>query len=84
MSFQFYGFTGISFNYNKLQHWLAKFSVYIILRLCLFFQHRGIPYCNIPCYSLLFGPGGYGRGGVQSHQKVGFQATLTPDQESLR
>lgn len=31
-------------------------------------QHRGIPYCNIPCYSLLFGPGGYGRGGTESYQ----------------
>ncbi|XP_028404862.1 ras association domain-containing protein 2-like isoform X2 [Dendronephthya gigantea] len=47
-------------------------------------EHRGIPYCNIPCYSLLFGPGGYGRGGVESHQKLGFQATLPPDQIALR
>ncbi|CAB3990339.1 Ras association domain-containing 2 [Paramuricea clavata] len=47
-------------------------------------EHRGIPYCNIPCYSLLFGPGGYGRGGVESHQKLGFQTTLTPDQVALR
>ncbi|XP_078383619.1 ras association domain-containing protein 2-like isoform X1 [Oculina patagonica] len=31
-------------------------------------EHRGIPYCNIPCYSLLFGPGGYGRGGTESYQ----------------
>ena len=53
-----------------------------LLYVCL--QHRGIPYCNIPCYSLLFGPGGYGRGGVESHQKLGFQTTLKPDQVALR
>ncbi|XP_031563602.1 ras association domain-containing protein 4-like [Actinia tenebrosa] len=31
-------------------------------------EHRGIPYCNIPCYSFLFGPGGYGHGGTESHK----------------
>lgn len=41
-----------------------------------FLQHRGIPYCNIPCYSLLFGPGGYGRGGTESYQY--FDEKLTP------
>ncbi|KAK2560331.1 Cysteine-rich protein 1 [Acropora cervicornis] len=39
-------------------------------------EHRGIPYCNIPCYSLLFGPGGYGRGGTESYQY--FDEKLTP------
>ncbi|XP_046839345.1 nucleolar RNA helicase 2-like isoform X3 [Xenia sp. Carnegie-2017] len=46
--------------------------------------HRGMPYCNMPCYSLLFGPGGYGRGGVESHQKLGHQSSLTSDQLALR
>ncbi|KXJ05432.1 Cysteine-rich protein 1 [Exaiptasia diaphana] len=32
------------------------------------YEHRGIPYCNIPCYSFLFGPGGYGHGGTESHK----------------
>ncbi|KAI5732652.1 hypothetical protein M8J76_002798 [Diaphorina citri] len=30
-------------------------------------EHDGKPYCNYPCYSALFGPGGYGRGGAQSY-----------------
>ena len=84
MTFQFYGFTVLELVLTVLVIALACKILSLHLRLCLFFQHRGIPYCNIPCYSLLFGPGGYGRGGVQSHQKVGFQAALTPDQESLR
>ena len=42
--------------------------VYNITRFVFILQHRGIPYCNIPCYSLLFGPGGYGRGGTESYQ----------------
>ena len=32
------------------------------------FQHDGKPYCNNPCYSALFGPGGFGRGGAESHK----------------
>ena len=31
-------------------------------------QHNGKPYCDIPCYQALFGPGGFGRGGVGSYQ----------------
>lgn len=30
-------------------------------------EHEGKPYCNTPCYGALFGPGGYGRGGTESH-----------------
>ncbi|KAK6644784.1 hypothetical protein RUM43_001057 [Polyplax serrata] len=30
-------------------------------------EHAGKPYCNNPCYSALFGPGGFGRGGAQSY-----------------
>uniref|UniRef100_A0A3B1IIP1 Cysteine-rich protein 1 n=1 Tax=Astyanax mexicanus TaxID=7994 RepID=A0A3B1IIP1_ASTMX len=29
--------------------------------------HEGKPYCNNPCYSALFGPKGFGRGGTESH-----------------
>lgn len=31
-------------------------------------EHNGKPYCDIPCYQALFGPGGFGRGGVGSYQ----------------
>ncbi|GBN91119.1 hypothetical protein AVEN_267241-1 [Araneus ventricosus] len=30
-------------------------------------DHEGKPYCNTPCYGALFGPGGFGRGGTESH-----------------
>ncbi|CAG9841131.1 unnamed protein product [Diabrotica balteata] len=30
-------------------------------------EHEGKPYCNNPCYSALFGPGGFGRGGAESY-----------------
>uniref|UniRef100_A0A8C7LA89 LIM zinc-binding domain-containing protein n=4 Tax=Salmoninae TaxID=504568 RepID=A0A8C7LA89_ONCKI len=30
-------------------------------------EHDGKPYCNSPCYSALFGPKGFGRGGAESH-----------------
>ncbi|XP_031561751.1 cysteine-rich protein 2-like [Actinia tenebrosa] len=30
-------------------------------------EHDGKPYCNIPCYSALFGPKGFGHGGTESH-----------------
>ncbi|XP_078382236.1 cysteine-rich protein 2-like [Oculina patagonica] len=31
-------------------------------------EHDGKPYCNNPCYSAMFGPGGFGRGGAESHK----------------
>lgn len=31
-------------------------------------EHQGKPYCNKPCYSALFGPGGFGHGGTESHK----------------
>ena len=31
----------------------------------------GKPYCDIPCYQALFGPEGYGRGGVEAHKAFG-------------
>ncbi|XP_051775749.1 cysteine-rich protein 1 [Erpetoichthys calabaricus] len=30
-------------------------------------EHDGKPYCIKPCYSALFGPKGFGRGGTESH-----------------
>eukprot|EP00800_Vazella_pourtalesii_P015878 TRINITY_DN4399_c0_g1_i7.p1 TRINITY_DN4399_c0_g1~~TRINITY_DN4399_c0_g1_i7.p1 ORF type:complete len:297 (-),score=60.39 TRINITY_DN4399_c0_g1_i7:729-1619(-) len=30
-----------------------------------------MPYCDVPCYSALFGPGGFGRGGTESHKVFG-------------
>nr|XP_027802468.1 cysteine-rich protein 1 isoform X1 [Marmota flaviventris] len=30
-------------------------------------SHEGKPYCNHPCYSAMFGPKGFGRGGAESH-----------------
>ena len=34
----------------------------------VFPQHEGKPYCNKPCYAALFGPGGFGHGGTESHK----------------
>eukprot|EP00050_Salpingoeca_kvevrii_P005819 m.285841 g.285841 ORF g.285841 m.285841 type:complete len:84 (+) comp11461_c0_seq1:46-297(+) len=31
-------------------------------------DHEGTPYCTQPCYNALFGAGGYGRGGTESHK----------------
>merc|ERR1712189_175156 len=31
-------------------------------------ENSGKPYCHNPCYSALFGPGGFGRGGTESHK----------------
>jgi len=30
-------------------------------------EHEGQPYCDKPCYAAMFGPGGYGHGGTESH-----------------
>ena len=50
----------------------------------VFLQHRGIPYCNIPCYSLLFGPGGYGRGGTESYQYLIDEKLTEAEQEAIK
>ncbi|KCV73321.1 hypothetical protein H696_00862 [Fonticula alba] len=34
-------------------------------------ENSGQPYCHNPCYSKLFGPGGFGRGGAESYQAFG-------------
>ncbi|XP_036928604.1 cysteine-rich protein 1 isoform X1 [Acanthopagrus latus] len=31
-------------------------------------EHEGKPYCHKPCYAAMFGPGGFGRGGTESHK----------------
>ncbi|XP_062504426.1 cysteine-rich protein 1-like [Corticium candelabrum] len=31
-------------------------------------EKDGKPYCNVPCYSSLFGPKGFGHGGTESHR----------------
>eukprot|EP00049_Salpingoeca_infusionum_P017189 m.352062 g.352062 ORF g.352062 m.352062 type:complete len:95 (+) comp16430_c0_seq1:118-402(+) len=36
-----------------------------------FLEHEGKPYCEKPCYQALFGAGGFGRGGTESHQSFG-------------
>lgn len=47
-------------------------------------EHRGIPYCNIPCYSLLFGPGGYGRGGTESYQYFADEKLTPAELDAVR
>lgn len=38
----------------------------------LSFQHKGVPYCNVPCYGALFGPQLFGHGTrVESHKNFG-------------
>ncbi|KAK3735675.1 hypothetical protein QZH41_011995, partial [Actinostola sp. cb2023] len=39
----------------------------VLLRISILLQHDGKPYCNIPCYSSMFGPKGFGHGGTESH-----------------
>ncbi|XP_065844878.1 ras association domain-containing protein 4-like [Oscarella lobularis] len=41
-------------------------------------EHKGKPYCDVPCYSALFGPVGYGRGGVTEHALTTSVATDSP------
>ncbi|EDQ91988.1 uncharacterized protein MONBRDRAFT_31118 [Monosiga brevicollis MX1] len=36
-----------------------------------FLEHGGKPYCQKPCYEALFGAGGYGHGGTESHKDFG-------------
>ena len=47
-----------SINYITIVH-----PVFVV-----FIQHENKPYCNNPCYSSMFGPGGFGRGGTESHK----------------
>uniref|UniRef100_A0A8C5VH32 Cysteine-rich protein 1 n=1 Tax=Microcebus murinus TaxID=30608 RepID=A0A8C5VH32_MICMU len=38
-------------------------------------KHEGKPYCNHPCYSAMFGPKGFGRGGAEA--SVTFKSTAS-------
>eukprot|EP00053_Salpingoeca_punica_P024687 m.14225 g.14225 ORF g.14225 m.14225 type:complete len:102 (-) comp7072_c0_seq1:247-552(-) len=33
-----------------------------------FLEHEGTPYCEKPCFGAMFGPGGFGHGGTESHK----------------
>ena len=44
----------------------------LIVNSCFQFQHKGIPYCHIPCYTALFGPAMYGHGSpIEAHTSFG-------------
>lgn len=44
-----------------------RFSISILI-----FQHKGVPYCHVPCYGALFGPQLFGHGTrVESHKSFG-------------
>lgn len=52
--------------WNRLWKWLIIYNQMILF--CSFHsQHEGTPYCHVPCYSSLYGPGGFGHGGAESH-----------------
>lgn len=43
------------------------------------YQHKGVPYCNVPCYGALFGPQLFGHGTrVESHKSFGVKGSPRP------
>ena len=47
-------------------------------------QHKGGPYCHVPCYGALFGPHLFGHGThVEAHASFGRRDSVGPDQEVL-
>ena len=43
------------------------------------FQHKGVPYCHVPCYGALFGPQLFGHGTrVESHKSFGQKVFTRP------
>lgn len=59
--------------YQKKSNCKSLFACKIAYSLLMYlfkivFKHQGKPYCHNPCYSALFGPGGFGRGGTESHK----------------
>lgn len=47
-------------------------------------QHKGVPYCHVPCYGALFGPQLFGHGTrVESHKNFGVKPRLTSSGPSL-
>lgn len=69
---------------------MQRFVLVIIQRLsrfkqkCSFFQHKGVPYCHVPCYGALFGPQLFGHGTrVESHKSFGNKASFNrPGQQN--
>uniref|UniRef100_A0A1A9W835 LIM zinc-binding domain-containing protein n=1 Tax=Glossina brevipalpis TaxID=37001 RepID=A0A1A9W835_9MUSC len=46
-------------------------------------EHKGIPYCHVPCYGALFGPQLFGHGTrVESHKSFGLRGIQRPGQQS--
>ncbi|KAL7731245.1 hypothetical protein ACLKA6_014429 [Drosophila palustris] len=42
-------------------------------------EHKGVPYCHVPCYGALFGPQLFGHGTrVESHKSFGVKGTQKP------
>lgn len=42
-------------------------------------EHKGVPYCNVPCYGALFGPQLFGHGTrVESHKSFGVKGSPRP------
>ncbi|XP_017849809.1 cell wall protein DAN4 [Drosophila busckii] len=42
-------------------------------------EHKGVPYCHVPCYGALFGPQLFGHGTrVESHKSYGAKGTQRP------
>ncbi|XP_016991099.1 uncharacterized protein LOC108053043 [Drosophila rhopaloa] len=42
-------------------------------------EHKGVPYCHVPCYGALFGPQLFGHGTrVESHKSYGLKGTQKP------
>ncbi len=60
-------------------------TMFFVLCVHVFVQHDGKPYCDVPCYGALFGPRGFGRGGVESHNAFGggFDESMKKDMEQL-
>lgn len=47
------------------------------------FQHKGVPYCHVPCYGALFGPQLFGHGTrVESHKSFGNKTFQRPGQQN--
>ncbi|XP_013106629.2 dentin sialophosphoprotein [Stomoxys calcitrans] len=46
-------------------------------------EHKGVPYCHVPCYGALFGPQLFGHGTrVESHKSFGNKSLQRPGQQN--
>lgn len=44
----------------------------LVKTIMIILQHKGVPYCHVPCYGALFGPQLFGHGTrVESHTSFG-------------